>query len=98
MEVSGPVPCPGPFNPGERFPGTHEQRKSGGPAGLVWALHRVSYFKTRHYFQNEVSDTYAFDINLAIRGSTVNDVTGCRLVDRLPFMAKLEIFLLHGQR
>ena len=42
---------------------------------------------------------YAFDINLASRGSSVNDVTVCGLVDRLLFMAKLKIYLLlHGQR
>jgi hypothetical protein len=59
----------------------------------------VSYLKI-HHFQNELmSNTYAFDINLATRGSSVNDVTGCGLVDRLPFMAKLKIFLLlQGQR
>ena len=59
-----------------------------------------SYFKIRHYFQTELLiNTYDFDINLASRGSSVNDVTGYGLVDRLAFLEKLKIFLLlHGQR
>ena len=59
----------------------------------------VSYFKI-HHIQNELlSNTYAFDINLASRGSSDNDVTGCGLFDRLPFIAKIKIFLLlQGQR
>jgi len=59
----------------------------------LWPLdHRggLSYFKMRHYFQNELSNTYAFDINLASHCSSVNDVTSCGLVDRLPCMAKLK--------
>lgn len=84
---------------GKDFP-VLTNRESQEGAVLVWSggFIAVSYFKI-HNFQNELmSNTYAFDINLASRGSSANDVTGCGLVDRLPFMAKLKISLLYGQR
>lgn len=84
---------------GKDFPVLTNRKSPVGPRVWSGRFIPVSYHKMRHYFQNELSNIYAFDISFASRGSSVSDVTVCGLVDRLPFIAKLKIFfLLHGQR